>query len=200
MPKDDLTSKLVQADIDGEALSERELASFFILLILAGTETTRHALSHGMKALCDHPEERRKWGADFEGLAPAAVDEILRWASPVRSFRRTATRDTEIRGQEIQKGEKVVLWYCSANRDSAVFEAPYRFDVTRSPNDHVALGGPGAHHCLGASLAKRELTILFRELFQRLPDLQVAPKPKRFQTLFIDGIRRMPCSFTPGGA
>jgi cytochrome P450 len=199
-PRDDLTSQLLNAEIDGETLSDAELASFFILLVAAGNETTRNAISHGMKALCDHPDERRKWAADFEGVAPTAVEEVVRWATPVIHFRRTATRDTEIGGQAIRAGEKVVLWYNSANRDEAVFEDPYRFDVTRQPNEHVGFGGPGAHHCLGANLARREITVMFRELLRRLPDLEITAEPERLRSNFIHGIKRMPCSFTPGGA
>jgi cytochrome P450 len=199
-PKDDLTSKLLNAELDGESLTDQELASFFILLVAAGNETTRNAISHGMKALCDHPDERRKWAEDFDGIAPTAVEEIVRWATPVIHFRRTATRDAEIGGQAIRKGEKLVLWYNSANRDEAVFEDPYRFDVTRSPNEHVGFGGPGAHHCLGANLARREITVMFRELLQRLPDLEITGEPDRLRSNFIHGIKRMPCSFTPGGA
>ena len=168
-PKDDLTSQLLNAEIDGETLTDQELASFFVLLVVAGNETTRNAISHGMKALCDHPDERRKWAADFEGVAAAAVEEIVRWASPVIHFRRTSTQDTELGGQKLRAGEKIVLWYNSANRDEAVFAEPYRFDVTREPNEHVGFGGPGAHHCLGANLARREITVVFRELFRRLP-------------------------------
>jgi cytochrome P450 len=199
-PRDDLTSRLLNAEVDGESLSDAELASFFILLVAAGNETTRNAISHGMKALCDHPDERRKWAADFEGVAPTAVEEIVRWATPVIHFRRTATRDTEIGGQPIRAGEKVVLWYNSANRDEAVFEDPYRFDVTRRPNEHVGFGGPGAHHCLGANLARREITVMFRELLRRLPDLEITAEPERLRSNFIHGIKRMPCSFRPGGA
>jgi len=199
-PQDDLTSQLLNAELEGESLTDQELASFFILLVAAGNETTRNAISHGMKALCDHPDERRKWAADFDGIAPTAVEEIVRWASPVIHFRRTATRDTEIGGQAIRKGEKVVLWYNSANRDEAVFDDPHRFDVTRTPNEHVGFGGPGAHHCLGANLARREITVMFRELLQRLPDLEITGKPDRLRSNFIHGIKRMPCSFTPGGA
>jgi cytochrome P450 len=199
-PKDDLTSKLLNAEIDGEALNDQELASFFVLLVAAGNETTRNAISHGMKALCDHPEERRKWAADFEGVASTAVAEIVRWASPVIHFRRTATRDTQLGGQPIRAGEKVVLWYNSANRDEAVFEEPYRFDVTRTPNEHVGFGGPGAHFCMGANLARREITVMFRELLERLPDLEIQGKPAYLRSNFIHGIKRMPCTFTPGGA
>jgi len=199
-PRDDLTSQLLNAEIDGEALTGQELASFFVLLVVAGNETTRNAISHGMKALCDHPDERRKWAADFEGVAPTAVEEIVRWASPVIHFRRTATQDVVLGGQPIKEGEKVVLWYCSANRDEAAFKDPYRFDVTRSPNEHVGFGGPGAHFCLGANLARREMTVVFRELFRRLPDLEITGAPDMLRSNFIHGIKRMPCAFTPGGA
>ncbi len=152
-----------------------------------------------MKALCDHPDERRKWAADFEGIAPTAVEEILRWSTPVRYFRRRATRDTEIGGQSIREGARVVLWYMSANRDERVFEDPYRFDLTRSPNQHVALGGPGSHYCLGASLAKREIRAVFRELMARLPDLEISGEPQLISSAFSNAITRMPCTFTPGG-
>jgi methyl-branched lipid omega-hydroxylase len=199
-PKNDLTSQLLNAEIDGETLTDQELASFFVLLVVAGNETTRNAISHGMKALCDHPDERRKWAADFEGVAPTAVEEIVRWASPVIHFRRTCTKDTELGGQKLRAGEKIVLWYNSANRDESVFVDPYRFDVTREPNEHVGFGGPGAHHCLGANLARREITVVFRELMTRLPDLEITGAPEMLRSNFIHGIKRMPCAFTPGGA
>jgi cytochrome P450 len=199
-PKDDLTSQLLTAEIDSEALNDQEIASFFVLLVAAGNETTRNAISHGMWALTQFPDERRKWAADFEAVAPAAVEEIVRWASPVIHFRRTATQDTELGGQAIAAGEKIVLWYNSANRDEAVFEDPFRFDVTRKPNEHVGYGGPGVHHCLGANLARREITVMFRELLQRLPDLEITGPPERLLSNFIHGIKRMPCAFTPGGA
>jgi cytochrome P450 len=199
-PKNDLTSQLLNAEIDGETLTDQELASFFVLLVVAGNETTRNAISHGMKALCDHPDERRKWAADFEGVAPTAVEEIVRWASPVIHFRRTCTQDTELGGQKLRAGEKIVLWYNSANRDESVFAEPYRFDVTREPNEHVGFGGPGAHHCLGANLARREITVVFRELMRRLPDLEITGAPEMLRSNFIHGIKRMPCAFTPGGA
>jgi cytochrome P450 len=150
-----------------------------------------------MKALSENPDERRRWGADFERVAPSAVEEIVRWASPVIHFRRTCTQDTELGGQKLREGEKVVLWYNSANRDELAFSEPYRFDVTRTPNEHVGFGGPGAHHCLGANLARREITVVFRELFQRLPDLEVSGEPQMLMSNFIHGIKRMPCRFTP---
>ena len=199
-PQDDLTSALLAAELEGESLTPPELASFFVLLVVAGNETTRNAISHGMKALTDFPDQRRTWWSDFEGVAPTAIEEVVRWASPVIHFRRTATRDTELAGQRIRSGEKVVMWYNSANRDEAVFEDPYRFDVTRTPNEHVGFGGPGAHHCLGANLARREITCVFRELFRRLPDLRICGKAEMLQSNFIHGIKRMPCTFTPGGS
>jgi len=198
-PTEDLTSALIHADVDGERLTEQEIGSFFILLVVAGNETTRNAISHGMKALCDHPEQRRLWAQDFEGIAPTAVEEIVRWASPVTHFRRTATRDTEVGGQPIRAGEKLVMWYSSANRDEAVFNDPYRFDLRRTPNEHVGFGGPGPHFCLGAHLARREITAMFRQLCSRLPDLQVIGEPAYLRSFLISGIKRMACEFTPGG-
>ena len=197
-PGEDLVSALVNAEVEGESLTEQELGSFFVLLVVAGNETTRNAISHGMKALCDHPEQRAIWAADFEGVAPTAVEEIVRWATPVIHFRRTATRDAELRGQRIREGQKVVLWYCSGNRDEAVFDKPFRFDVRREPNEHVGFGGPGPHFCLGAHLARREITVMFREILQRLPDLQVVGEPDRLASFFIHGIKHMRCEFRPG--
>jgi methyl-branched lipid omega-hydroxylase len=199
-PTDDLTSALIHADVDGEHLSEQEIGSFFILLVVAGNETTRNAVGHGMKALCDYPEQRRLWAQDFERLAPSAVEEIVRWATPVTHFRRTLTRDAAIRGQQMQAGEKVVMWYNSANRDEAVFAQPYRFDLQRAPNEHVGFGGPGPHFCLGAHLARREITAMFRQILSRLPDLQITCEPAPLRSFFINGIKHMPCEFTPGGA
>ena len=199
-PGDDLISALVHAEIEGETLSDSELGSFFVLLVVAGNETTRNAISHGMKALTDHPEQRRIWAADFDAIAPTAVEEIVRWATPVIHFRRTATRDTEIRGQRIRAGDKVVMWYCSGNRDEEVFERPFAFDVRRTPNEHVAFGGPGPHYCLGAHLARREITVMFREIFRRLPDLEIVGEPQRLMSFFIHGIKHMECRFTPRAA
>ncbi len=197
-PKDDLTSVLLNADLEDGAMTEQELASFFVLLVVAGNETTRNAISHGMKALCDHPAERARWAADFEGVASTAVEEIVRWASPVIHMRRTCTRDTVIGGQAMKAGDKVVLWYNSANRDEAVFEDPYRFDVTRRPNEHVGFGGPGPHFCMGANLARREIRVMFERIFRRLPDLEITGEPDMLQSNFIHGIKRMRCAFTPG--
>ncbi len=198
-PEDDLTSALLAAELEGESLSSQELASFFVLLVVAGNETTRNAISHGMKALTDFPDQRRAWWADFEGVAPTAIEEIVRWATPVIHFRRTATRDTELSGQKIQAGEKVVLWYNSANRDEDVFTEPGQFDVRRSPNEHVGFGGPGKHHCLGANLARREMRVMFREIATRIPDLEISGPPEYLRSNFINGIKRMPCAWRAAG-
>jgi cytochrome P450 len=195
-PQDDLTSALLAAELEGESLTPPELASFFVLLVAAGNETTRNAISHGMKALSDFPDQRRKWWADFEGVAPSALEEIVRWASPVIHFRRTATRDTELSGQKIRAGEKLVLWYGSANRDEDVFAEPDRFDVTRTPNEHVGFGGPGPHHCLGANLARREISVMFDEIRRRLPDLRITGEPDYLQSNFINGIKHLPCAWS----
>jgi cytochrome P450 len=197
-PTDDLTSALVHAEIDGEKLSESEMASFFILLVVAGNETTRNAINHGIKALTDHPDQRALWQADFEGIAPTAVEEIVRWASPVIFMRRTTTQPCVLGGQSLDAGEKVVLFYSSGNRDDAVFDEPFRFDLRRTPNEHVGFGGPGPHFCLGANLARREIRVFFRELFERAPDLRVTGEPERLASNFIHGIKHMPCEFTPG--
>jgi cytochrome P450 len=197
-PTDDMTSALVHAAGDGDVMLDSELASFFILLVVAGNETTRNAISHGMLALCDNPDERRRWAADFEGLAPTAIDEIVRWASPVIHMRRTVTRPTTLGGKELAEGSKVVLWYSSGNRDEDAFENPFDFDVTRTPNEHVGFGGPGPHFCLGANLARREIKVMFRQIFDRMPDLEFTGPPEKLASNFVHGIKRMPCRFTPG--
>ena len=199
-PQDDMTTALVQAaEGEDDSLTDLELASFFILLLVAGNETTRNAISHGMKALCDYPDERRRWVADFDGLAGTAVDEVIRWASPVIYMRRTVTSDTQLGGKALKAGDKVALWYASANRDADVFQDPHRFDVGRTPNEHVGFGGPGPHYCLGANLARREIRVMFREIFRRLPDLEITAPPERLLSNFIHGIKRMPCQWTPNG-
>ncbi len=197
-PRDDLTSALLNADLEDGAMTGDELASFFVLLVVAGNETTRNAISHGMKALCDYPEERARWALDFEGVSATAVEEIIRWATPVIHMRRTCARDTVLGGQEMKEGDKVVLWYASANRDEEVFENPHRFDVKRSPNEHVGFGGPGPHFCLGANLARREIRVMFERIFKRMPDLEITGAPDRLQSNFINGIKRMPCAYSPG--
>ncbi len=193
-PADDVVSALVTANIDGEQLTSAELASFFILLVVAGNETTRNALSHALMLLTAYPEQRALLLADLENRIGAAVEEIVRYASPVIFMRRTLTRDYTMNGQDYREGDKVVLFYYSANRDEAVFADPGRFDITRSPNPHVGFGGPGPHFCLGAHLARRELTVMLRELLARVPDI-TAGEPDRLLSSFINGIKRLPCQF-----
>ncbi|MCC5951939.1 MAG: cytochrome P450 [Acidimicrobiia bacterium] len=196
-PRDDIATALVDAEVDGERLTPEELGSFFVLLVVAGNETTRTAISHGLLALSNHPDQRDAWRADPEGLGASATEEIVRWATPVLHFRRTATADTELGGQAIAEGDKVVMLYLAANRDEAHFDDPDRFDITRSPNDHVAFGAGGPHFCLGANLARREIRVLFEELLPRLPDITVTGDPERLRSAFVNGIKRMPASYTP---
>ena len=198
-PRDDIATALVHAEVDGERLTAAELGSFFVLLVVAGNETTRTAISHGLLALSEHPDQRQLWLADMDTVSPTAVEEIVRWASPVIHFRRTATSDLDLGGQRISEGDRVVVLYLSANRDTGVFDDPYSFDVTRSPNDHVAFGAGGPHFCLGANLARREIRVMFEELLTRVPDLTVSGEPERLRSAFINGIKRMPATFTPVG-
>ncbi|KLO31978.1 cytochrome P450 [Mycobacterium haemophilum] len=194
---DDLTTALVEAEVDGERLSSSEIASFFILLAVAGNETTRNAISHGVLALSRYPEERDKWWSDFDGLAPTAVEEIVRWASPVVYMRRTLSRDIELRGTKMAAGDKVSLWYNSANRDESKFANPWAFDVERNPNPHVGFGGGGAHFCLGANLARREIRVVFDELRREVPDIVAAEEPARLLSQFIHGIKSLNVTWTP---
>ncbi len=194
-PKDDIVSKLVHADVDGEKLGGLDFNMFFFLLVIAGNETTRNAISGGMQALCEHPAERARLIARPE-LLETAVDEIVRWVTPVMQFRRTATRELSLGGQKIRENDKVVMYYGSANRDPRAFADPERFDVARDPNPHVGFG-IGVHFCLGASLAKLEMRIMFEELFRRVPDLELCGPVTRLRSNFINGIKSMPVRFTP---
>ncbi|MFI6516224.1 cytochrome P450 [Spirillospora sp. NPDC050679] len=191
-PTDDLTSALVNANIDGESLTDQELGSFFILLVVAGNETTRNAIAHGLHLFTAHPGQRELLLADFEGRIAGAVEEIVRYVSPVIWMRRTATRDTTLNEHEIKKGDKLVLYYWSANRDETVFPDGDRFDILRDAKAHVGFGGPGPHFCLGAHLARREITVMFRELFRRFPEIRTAGEPDRLESSFINGIKRLP--------
>jgi cholest-4-en-3-one 26-monooxygenase len=194
-PGEDLVSVLVNAEIDGEKLAETELDAFFLLLAVAGNETTRNLISGGMLALIEHPEQRARLIADTS-LVPSAVEEMLRWVTPVMYFRRTATRDTEMRGQKIREGEKVVMYYTSANRDEDVFPEADKFDVGRTPNEHMAFGG-GQHFCLGASLARLEIRVMFEEIVRRVPDIELAGPVRRLRSNFINGFKTIPIRFTP---
>ena len=190
-PRDDLVTKLVEAEIDGERLTSREFDVMFLLLVVAGNETTRQAIAHGMQAFMEHPEELERL-RDDPALMPTAVDEIIRWATPVLHFRRTATRDVELRGRTIREGDKVVVWYISANRDELVFDDPYRFDVGRRPNEHVSFGRGGPHFCLGAHLAKLEVKVMFEELLPRLGSIEPAGPAERIRTNFTNAFKSMP--------
>jgi cytochrome P450 len=194
-PKEDVLSVLVHGDVDGEKLRDDEIFMFFLLLILAGNETTRNATTGGMLAMMENPDQRQRL-INNPSLMPLAVEEIVRWTSPVVHFTRRATTDVEIRGQKIREGEDVCLWYPSANRDEEVFENSETFDVGRTPNDHIAFG-KGEHFCLGANLARLELRVLFEEMLRRIPDMELAGPPERLRSNFIGGIKRMPVTFTP---
>jgi cytochrome P450 len=189
-PADDVLQALTIAQSEG-ILNEREFHNYFGVLMIAGNETTRHTISSGMLALMEHPEQLELLRERPE-LIPTATEEILRWASPVMHFRRTATHDTELRGQPIAAGDKVVTWYISANRDEEVFPDPYTFDVTRTPNDHVTFGPGGPHFCLGAHLARLETKILFQELIPRLATIEMTGEVQRIRSNFVNGIKRMP--------
>jgi methyl-branched lipid omega-hydroxylase len=180
--------------VDGEQLTTAELASFFVLLVVAGNETTRNALSHALMLFTEFPEQRALLLADLEGRIGGAVEEIVRYASPVMFMRRTVTRDYTMNGQDYLEGDKTLLFYYSGNRDEDVFRDPERFDITRSPNPHVGFGGAGPHFCLGAHLARRELTVMLRELLSRVPDI-TAGEPDRLLSSFVNGIKRLPCQF-----
>jgi len=197
-PTDDLTSALLHAEVDGETLTNDELASFFILLCAAGNETTRNATSHGLKLLTEHPEQRALLMEDFEGRIGGAVEEIVRLSSPVIHFRRTVTTDgAKIGDHTFDEGDKVVLWYGSANRDERVFDRPHEMDITRENSAQVGFGGPGPHFCLGAHLARRQLATIFRELFGRLPGIAMVDEPDYLRSNFINGIKHMTAEFTP---
>jgi cytochrome P450 len=195
LPMDDLASILVNGKLDGERLSPLEFDSFFLILAIAGNETTRTVTAQGMRLLMEHPEQRERLRAD-PSLPPGAVEEILRYNPPVMHFRRTMTEDFEMRGQTLRAGDKVVLWYPSANRDEDVYGDGQVFDIERSPNEHLAFG-VGEHFCLGANLARLQLNSIFNELVARLGNAQPAGPIRRLRSNFIDGIKEMPVTFTP---
>jgi cholest-4-en-3-one 26-monooxygenase len=197
-PRDDIVTKLINAEIDGDKLTELEFDMFMLLLTVAGNETTRNTTAWGMWALMQNPEQYKTLAGDLDGKLDRAVEEILRWASPVYHFRRTATEDTEIHGVEIKKDDKVVIWHISANRDESVFDDPFTFDIERWPNEHVAFGGGGPHFCLGANLARMELRLIFKEIITRLPDMHLDGEVEMLRSNFIGGVKHMPVAYTPG--
>ncbi|MFW2336195.1 cytochrome P450 [Ilumatobacter sp.] len=199
-PTDDLTSKLVNHDLPEDLLTPEEITSFFVLLAVAGNDTTRTAISHGVDLLAHHPEQRAIWQDDVAGVTPTAVEEIVRAAAPVTFMRRTATEDVTVGDVELDEGARLVMFYGAANRDPRAFDHPERFDVRRTPNPHVGFGGPGPHFCLGAHLARRELAVVFREMFRRLPDLEVTGPAVPLASTgipLVTGIKRLPVRFTP---
>lgn len=190
---DDILSALLAAEVDGEKLNRDQLNEFFLLLAIAGNETTRNTLSHGILALAEHPEQQAQLARDPAAIKPA-VEELLRWATPVMHFRRTVVRDVEIRGQRIPCGDWVLMHYLSANRDEEVFDRPDQFDVTRPDAGHAAFGGGGVHFCLGAQLARLELRVMLEELYANVPGLAVTGPPDRLRSSFFHGIKRLPCT------
>ena len=185
-PMDDIVTKLVHADVDGHALNDDEFGFFVLLLAVAGNETTRNAITHGMRAMLEHPEQWEHYKAEKPATA---ADEIVRWATPVMSFQRTALADTELRGVPITRGERVAMFYSSANFDPEVFDEPERFDITRDPNPHVGFGGTGAHYCLGANLAKLEIDLIFKAIAEQMPDIKKAGEPRRMRSGWLNGIK-----------
>lgn len=194
-PTDDIVTAIVNAEVDGERLSDMEFDMFFLLLSVAGNETTRNAIAHGMLAFIEH---RDQWDRlrEHPELFDLAAEEIVRWASPVIYFRRSVTHDTELRGRQLKAGDKITVWYPSANRDADVFERPFEFDVGRDPNPHVGFGGRGPHFCLGSNLARLEIKALFEELTRRLPDIDATDSPARLRSNFIHGIKHLPVKWS----
>ncbi|MEY2459844.1 MAG: cholest-4-en-3-one 26-monooxygenase, partial [Acidimicrobiaceae bacterium] len=195
-PQDDIISALLSSEVDGESLSDMDFNLFFLLLSVAGNETTRNAIAHGMNAFLENPEQYDLLASDPQKYIAGATEEILRWASPVMYFRRNATKDFQLRDQTIKAGDKISLWYISANRDEDVFVDPFRFDIEREPNNHVAFGGGGPHFCLGAQLARMEIHVLFEELVRRVPKVEQLGPPDRLRSNFIGGIKHLPVRFT----
>ncbi|MDP2291626.1 MAG: cytochrome P450 [Actinomycetota bacterium] len=195
-PRDDLTSIMMHAEVEGERLTAQEFGSFFILLVVAGNETTRNAISHGMHLLTQHPDQKALWYDDFDANTRTAVEEIVRYSTPVVHFRRTALEDTVVGGQKIEAGQKLVMWYCSANRDPKLYEDPYKFDLQRPIQPaQVGFGAGGPHFCLGANLARREISVMFDELRRRMPTLHTVGEPDYLQSNFINGIKRLRCAW-----
>ena len=196
-PADDIITTLLTADVDGEALSENEFDMFFLLLCVAGNETTRNSITRGMMAFFDFPDQWEKFVSDPDRYMDTAIDEIVRWATPVMHFRRQALQDYELGGVDIKSGDKIVMWHIAANRDPRAFDDPWQFDIERSPNDHIGFGGGGPHYCLGANLAKMEIRLMFHEIARRMPDIRLNGEVSYLRSNFIGGIKRLPVAYTP---
>ncbi|GAA2419115.1 steroid C26-monooxygenase Cyp125 [Actinomadura vinacea] len=195
-PRDDIVTKLLQPDPDGRRISDEEFQLFVIMLSIAGNETTRTATVGGMQAFFERPDQWARLKAD-RALLPTAVEEIVRWVSPINQFRRTATQDTELGGKRIKAGDKVVLFYASANHDERVFDDPFTFDVGRDPNPHLGFGGGGPHFCLGTHLARMNLNIVFETILERMPDIRPVEEPRRLRSNFVNGVKELRVEFTP---
>ncbi|MBB2774465.1 UNVERIFIED_ORG: cholest-4-en-3-one 26-monooxygenase [Mycolicibacterium obuense] len=191
-PADDIVTRLIQADIDGESLGDVEFAFFVILLAVAGNETTRNAMTHGMNAFFEHPDQ---WELFVRERPETAVDEIVRWATPVHCFQRTALADVELGGVTIREGQRAGLFYSSANYDEDVFQSPFEFDILRDPNPHLGFGGNGAHYCIGANLARMEIKLIFNELADQIPDIAKLGEPQRLRSGWINGVKELPVSY-----
>ncbi|OBF68820.1 steroid C27-monooxygenase [Mycobacterium sp. 852002-51971_SCH5477799-a] len=195
-PADDIVTRLIEADVDGDGLGDVEFAFFVILLAVAGNETTRNAITHGMNAFCDRPDQ---WELFKRERPDTAVDEIIRWASPVHCFQRTALADTEVGGVNVRQGQRVGLFYSSANFDDEVFHNPFEFDILRDPNPHLSFGGNGAHYCIGANLARMEIKLIFNELADQLPDISKIAEPQRLRSGWINGIKTLDVAYGAAG-
>ena len=196
-PADDIITTLLSADVDGEALDEVEFDMFFLLLCVAGNETTRNSITRGMHGFFEFPDQWELYRSDPDKYADTMVDEVVRWATPVLNFRRQAMRDYEIGSVQIKENDKIVMWHIAANRDPRAFDDPWTFDITRSPNDHVGFGGGGPHYCLGSNLAKMEIRLMFKGIAERLPDIRLAGDVAYLRSNFIGGVKSMPVEFTP---
>jgi cholest-4-en-3-one 26-monooxygenase len=196
-PRDDIITALLEAEVEGDKLSEMDFNLFFLLISVAGNETTRNSIAHGMKAFCDYPDQYQLLVED-PTRSRLATEEVVRWASPVMYFRRNVTRDTELRGQQIKEGDKVSIWYISANRDEEKFDRPFEFDILRDPNEHVGFGGGGPHHCLGANLARMEIYVLLEEMAKRVPKIERVGEAQSLRSNFIAGIKHMPVEYPSG--
>jgi cholest-4-en-3-one 26-monooxygenase len=191
-PRDDLVTKLVHADKDGRGLNDDEFGYFVIILTVAGNETTRNAITHGMNAFLDNPDQWELWKRE---RPETMVDEVIRWATPVSAFQRTALHDVEVGGVPVAKGQRVGLFYASANYDQDVFTDPHTFDITRSPNPHVAFGGHGAHYCIGANLARMEIKLIFNELADQIPNISKLGEPQRLRSGWLNGVKDLQVSY-----